>query len=553
MKKILSTLFLIAAISCFAGLNPVLQNTYTTNNQSSADAHVQTLVSSNAFAATNLTGTLPDARLSGNVLTIAAGQNLLATNLAPVPNASNATAAVTATNAPNGISLNSFSAGLSSLLSEGYQTNVPTSGTTFEAFPKSTLSPNKKTIYRIWGASTGNGVAASSIKFDSSTNGGLSFSTPTVALTNAAYDMRNTAFGCNSQGRLVIVHDMYSLTNAVYGQAVVAVSDDKGVSWTDNYATISTNGMSNYVAPAVMVPNGAITEIDGKLICGFYNFAGTWPIYCLVGTLDASSWTNFFIATGGNFAEPEILPVNSSVWYCVTRRQAWTVGNPCTLWDYWTTNAGTTWSDRPYSTGITTITTNGTYASPVSLNKFETEDGTYISMVFGDRLSGNLYLGVAPFTQVWTNSSMLVSNAIVIGRINTNVVNGLADGGYPSAVIPGRGIEHHVSFYNLPDATTASIKMVKATPKLPHFGKFSGDGSNLTNLNAANLTGVVPMGGLSTDAVVTNAVYFVSADNLRHLMSGMTTNIQVTDGAVLGGSTNTLIFKAGILTGVTSP
>jgi len=457
---------------------------------------------------TNLVGTIPDTLLSGNVLTngsLISGSTIIgsltnnttgsaafATNATTATYSTNSGTAGTATNAPNGLALNSFSAGLSSLLSEGYQTNVPTSGTTFETMPKSTLSPDRKTIYRVWGAATINGVANSSIKFDCSTNGGLSFSTPVVAFTNAAYDMRDSAFGCTSQGRLVIIHSMYSLTNAVYGQAVVAVSDNKGVSWTDNYATISTNGMSHYVAPAVMVPHGAITEIDGKLICGFYNQAGTWPIYCLVGTLDASSWTNFYIASGGSFAEPEILPVNSSVWYCVTRRLAWTVGNPCTLWDYWTTNAGTTWSDRPYDTGITTITTNGTYSSPVSLNKFETEDGTYISMVFGDRLSGNLYLGAAPFTQVWTNSSMLVSNAIVIGRINTNIVNGVLDGGYPSAVIPGRGIEHHVSFYNLPNATTANIKMVKATPKIQHFGKFSGDGSGLTNLNAANLTGTLP-------------------------------------------------------------
>lgn len=63
MKNLIFTILMLTGLAAFAGLNPVLQNTYTTNTQSAADAHVVSLIGGptngvSAATVTNIVGGL---------------------------------------------------------------------------------------------------------------------------------------------------------------------------------------------------------------------------------------------------------------------------------------------------------------------------------------------------------------------------------------------------------------------------------------------------------------------------------------------------------------
>jgi hypothetical protein len=84
MKNLLTALFLTVAITCFAGVNPVLQNPYTTNNQAAADAHVTAIagnggLSNNTY--TTSSQTVADNYVKNLVGTLTNSSGVIFTNI----------------------------------------------------------------------------------------------------------------------------------------------------------------------------------------------------------------------------------------------------------------------------------------------------------------------------------------------------------------------------------------------------------------------------------------------------------------------------------------
>ena len=506
--------------------------------------NVATLINTNAFApiilqitqtggsaTTNAslltTGTVADSLLSAAVQASLARANAALTN----GNAFDAagTAASESNKATNNFTADMLQAGTipDARLKIGYVSAFPQTNFTalapYEAFPRMDLGIDGKTIYKNWYSST-NHTGTSSIQFARSDNGGLTWTTPWLVVSNNNISSRSCDYGIMPSGLHVLAVGQYSMAALSWTNSYIVTSTD-ATNWTQR-ASINPPTSFSYFAPA---SDGIIQDASGRIHA---------PMYAGVTAYTTSLWdwysddagitwqTNLVFASTNGDTEPSMATQGSDIALVSRRIQTHDAGGTKDL--FWSTNYGASWFEVGRITGPG-VTTNITYSTPAQIKFFNSGQGTYLGMLWGNREDGNIYFGSALVSDVLKSPSILATNAYVVG-----IAGG---GGYVHGVQLSPSGDILATYYystNIYDKSNAVLHSIRFSPRLGG-----------TNIQAAALVGTIPTANIPAipDSRLSANVAMLSNVLVSLTISGgsitFTTNSSGITGAIIvtgGGS-----------------
>lgn len=353
----------------------------------------------------------------------------------------------------------------------------------FDSYPVLARSPDERTNYMAFQAMAGNFYTSNSaICFATSANDSVSWSKPSVIVTNANTQLWNPALGVTHSGRLVLLYQPIKIGAQLEPQPTVSlISDDGGATWLQ-VGTVRTNDL-----PPVGIPFdtwtafGPVTECNGRLYVGYYAHAiNNWfASYCLTSEDDGSNWVGHLITFDGMPSEPSVLPINSNLVMCVARSQIWSLSQirfP-KMFCYWSTNGGTGWS----SGGDWLKNVEPVLNDPACLGVFQSPNGPNIAMAWGNRTDCKLYISRCSVEDAMANFSNLYSNRLAVDVIANRANSaGFDQGGYPEMVaLNDHGLYLLTWYYEgaYSDPYIGTVRMMLVD--------FSGTSSGLTNVPVA--------------------------------------------------------------------
>lgn len=344
------------------------------------------------------------------------------------------------------------------------QTNLPKTQI-YEAFPVLDKSPDGKTIYCVYRSATAHAWTNNcALLMVTSTNGGGSWSAPSVVITNAAVDWRNQDFCVvptgSKAGRLILISWALTETGWSNVPGMVMVSDDGGSNWTVNATGIPTNVVYYPFGTAANGGFGRIIYNKGRLHAPVYNQATALSSLCYdaVSDDDGDTWTLKQITPTGEASntevEPEFLAIpGTDTIYCFSRPNVRR-----------SDDNGETW----INVGNFVAPVDSFSATPHALSLIKGDRGLRVLDVVGNRSGGyggelgRLMIYDFPLSKLESGnmSDLLYGGKAIAGLCPTNAL----DGGYASLLTDGSGNGLAAYYYAANFKISSEIRFAKIEP-----------------------------------------------------------------------------------------
>lgn len=181
-------------------------------------------------------------------------------------------------------------------------------------------------LYAIhWGGTGHYNSAGASIYLQTSTNGGITWTTPTAIVTLAATGHTSvpSAFGIftfDGVETLVLAYRDYKYDDASEHTVYTIRSTDGGTTWEGVTAPLTDNSASKLVSTLFEVNCNFILNGSTLILCGDALGAGAGTIKYYQSTDGATTWGNpVTVIQGTGYAEPNLLILPSGTWLMLLR------------------------------------------------------------------------------------------------------------------------------------------------------------------------------------------------------------------------------------------